>query len=158
MEIANVTTSCSQGDGIRFIISFQGCNALCDDCQDKSLQEYNVGTSVTPGQLSGIINREFDESRMINGITLRCGNPLEQHDLFDFLELVKVDIPGVNIWLYTPNRFDTIKDDILKHLDVVVCGEFIKSKQCLRNYYNSTNQLVYRKINNVWESDTNPLN
>jgi anaerobic ribonucleoside-triphosphate reductase activating protein len=65
------------------------------------------------------------------GLTIIGGEPLTDYNYPEVLELVKklkVDIPDLNIWVYTGYYYDELieqdKTDIFDYIDVLVDGRF----------------------------------
>lgn len=137
------------GDGLRVVLFVSGCSHYCNGCQNPQTWDNNSGIPFDEDALSEIfqeLNKDY-----ISGLTLSGGDPLNDHNLTDILNLVKMvkrNFPDKTIWIYTGYTFEEIQNDndkmeIINLCDVLVDGPFIKELADV-NYpwCGSTNQRV----------------
>ena len=118
--------SCVNGVGFRDVIYVSGCWHNCRKyCHNKETHNPNYGKKYSINSLIEEIN-----SKSNNDITISGGDGLT-YQLLPTLELIKeLKIKHKkNIWLYTGYTYeeisnDTDRNDILKHIDVLVDGNF----------------------------------
>lgn len=141
MKISGVLTcSMVNGEGVRYVIFTQGCKHHCRGCHNPETWDFNGGYEISVEELATDIKRH----RMIDGITLSGGDPMEQED--ECLALLDL-LPGVNVWLYTGYEWEEIADrELAKRADVVVVGKYEEALRCDGKYYGSSNQRIVRKV------------
>lgn len=134
MNFHNIThDDMNNGDGLRVVLWLSACSHRCDGCHNP----------ITWNPCSGI---KFDENAKqeifeqldndyISGITFSGGDPLHENNVLEVKELIKeirVKYPTKTIWLYTGYTYNDLlclypeKYDVVKLVDVLVDGEFIK--------------------------------
>jgi len=162
MQISSIEPcSMVNGDGCRMVVVFQGCSLNCTGCFSKKLQNFNAGKTISYKRLAEMVAREYKESKILEGITLSGGNPQEQPELLDFLEILRELLPKkANIWLWSGFTMDEINkkkalQDHLQYIDVVITGRFDQTKKIEHPYFGSSNQEAWRKKNNEWNLDEN---
>lgn len=127
------------GPGLRTSIYFAGCSHHCKGCHNPESWDFNQGKDYTPSALIlKLVN--FDK------ITLSGGDPFDQNlqELSEFISTLKRDYDS-NIWCYTGYTFEQLLDkkEILKNIDVLVDGPFIKSlKDSTLLFRGSSNQRI----------------
>lgn len=127
MRISGINyESIVDGDGVRIVIYFSGCNHHCKGCHNKKTWDFNYGEEFTENHLSKIKNHLQNE--YISGITISGGDLLCNDDnvVFDYLEKFKKMLnENQNLWLYTGFEYKQIKrKKYLKFIDVLVDGKF----------------------------------
>ena len=140
MRIAGtLTCSLVNGEGVRYVIFTQGCKHGCPGCHNKDTWRMDGGYEVSVEELAADIRRH----RMIDGITLSGGDPMEQEaECLALLDL----LPGVNVWLYTGYEWSEISDrELARRADAVVVGKFVEELRCEGKYYGSSNQRIIKK-------------
>lgn len=135
------------GVGIRYSIFFQGCDFNCPGCHNPQTHDKNGGYEVSLDELYN----EIKSSVLIDGVTFSGGDPIVQAEkILPLAEQLEKD--KINIWCYTGYKFEKIKDQyefFLKHIDVLVDGQFMKKYKSLAlDFRGSSNQ----RIINVKES------
>lgn len=138
------------GEGVRTVVFFSGCNKDCKGCHNLELQNFKAGYEITIDEL---VEKILKNKPMIDGVTLSGGDPLCQY--MGCLELCKrLKEHGINIWLYTGETLDKVLikyNSIVNYIDVLVDGKYEESlkKEDLR-YRGSSNQaLIYLKNGSV---------
>jgi anaerobic ribonucleoside-triphosphate reductase activating protein len=132
------------GQGIRFVIFFQGCLHRCEQCQNPETWDLDGGVDTDPDDLiSMILNTEH-----LDGVTLSGGDPFLQAECAAYIAS-KCHENGLDVWCYTGYTFEQILNgnapagsmDLLKNCDVLVDGPFVtalRSSEC--SYRGSSNQ------------------
>ncbi len=144
MNIHSVIT-CSRvnGPGRRMVVFFQGCKRRCPGCFNPQTHPLTEGRLLTPRE---VFRRYLEDG--IEGITISGGEPFLQPAGLLAL-LVEARRLGLSTVLYTGYRYEelhTFKEtrDILRHLDVLVDGEFrIEEKEKSLLARGSSNQRFF---------------
>lgn len=140
MRIAGILeSSLVNGEGVRFVVFFQGCKHNCVGCQNPNTHDPKGGIEKTP--LSLYLDLRCAHSyKFLDGITLSGGEPfLQQEEIVTFLKM----FDNLNIWCYTGFKFEEIKDTELASLcDVIVDGKFEQDKLIDGKYKGSLNQRI----------------
>jgi anaerobic ribonucleoside-triphosphate reductase activating protein len=158
LNLSNVNpASLVNGEGIRFVIFFQGCKHKCKGCHAKNTWSFDDNKIISVTRLVNIIEKE---SKWFDGLTLSGGDPLYQEHLLEFLIEFKIKIPNKNIWLYTGFNFDEIDNTIKEQVDVIVDGPYIESMNKPEvKWRGSYNQNIWKKVEGKWINSTeNQLN
>ena len=113
------------GDGIRTVIWFQGCNIHCQGCCNKSLQ------ALVPNHILGIeelvnIVKDAKEKFNLEGITLSGGEPSLQKGLKYFND--EIHKLGLGIILFSGKSKDELDSELVNSVDLLIDGPFIESK------------------------------
>ena len=141
--------SISNGVGWRAVLFVSGCPHNCPGCHNKVAQDYNYGEKFDKEK---IINR-ICENTILKGITISGGEPLCKENIpevLDFIKDVKKVRPNFNVWCYTgytleqlEDRNDSVTDETLKNIDVLVDGRFIEAqKNPTLKFKGSANQRI----------------
>lgn len=133
------------GEGLRVVLWVAGCIHGCKGCHNPITWDPNGGIpfdNIAKEELFDELNKDY-----VDGVTFSGGDPLHPANIKEITALakeIKDKYPTKNIWLYTGDKWDTIKDyDIIRYLDVVVDGEFKQDlKDDLIHWKGSTNQMV----------------
>lgn len=115
------------GDGLRCVIWFAGCNHQCPGCHNPETWDFNCGHDLNIDDMDIIYDQlERDE---ISGITLTGGDPIYQYkELLPFLEQIKINFPNKTIWCYTGFNYEEIDHlPVMKFIDVLIDGKYISS-------------------------------
>ena len=135
------------GEGIRSVIWFQGCDHHCFNCQNPETWDFDAGELVDIELIKEKIrNLEFQQ-----GVTFSGGDPLYQLDAF--IELAKeVHKSKMDVWVYTGFTYEQLIKlseknhkylDALEQIDVLVDGPFMeKLKSFDVKFRGSTNQRI----------------
>ena len=136
-------------DKASFTLWFSGCSMGCKNCHNPTLQSDDKGGEYDTRTILFAIGREC-EKQDINTVVLLGGEPLEQPYEDLFLLVSKLHIQGYKIWLYTGWEFEDIPEQIKNNLHTIKCGPYVDDLRC-DGFPSSTNQRVFRKIDNVWQ-------
>ena len=130
------------GEGIRTVVFFAGCNKNCKGCHNQELRNFNAGEEIS---IDDLVEKILKNRSMIDGVTLSGGDPLCQY--MGCLKLCKkLKKHGINIWLYTGETLEKILlrySSIIHYVDVIVDGMFeesLKREDLL--YRGSSNQSI----------------
>lgn len=126
----------ANGPGLRVVLWVSGCEHNCPFCHNPETHDPNSGTKADKDTVDEILAALSPD--YISGITLSGGDPLYPMNVKFISALVKAIRrkygESRNIWCYTGYKFEQLvgrdenTDDILKRIDVLVDGRFIKSK------------------------------
>lgn len=137
------TCDINNGPGVRTTLWTQGCPFRCEECHNPETHDFTGGKLFGPDELNLII-KEIEKGQ---DFSILGGEPLIPQNLLMLEHIVKhvrLNNPGTNIWLWTGNKFEYIKDlELIKLIDVVVDGVYDKSKHNSDlKYCGSSNQRV----------------
>ena len=144
------------GDGIRVVLWISGCKLHCPGCHNPQTWAFNSGIRFGEQDKEELFDA-IDKS-YVKGLTLSGGNPLDSYnELLPLLKEIREKFPDKDIWLYSGYYFDQIEreySEVLNYIDVIVDGPYDENKRDVELHWRgSTNQKVYRKINNEWKVD-----
>ena len=136
-----VPESYVDGEGIRFVIFFQGCQRNCKGCHNPTTHSLDGGKIIDTDEIISDIKK----NPLLTGITLSGGEPLLQIEPAEELATFAKNF-GLDVWCYTGYKFENIPDEaaeLLKKIDVLVDGEYIEELRDLElNFCGSKNQRV----------------
>ena len=157
MKYAQVfTCDIANGPGCRTSLFVSGCTHHCKDCFNEVAWDFNYGREFD----SQVQDELIKESRpsYIDGFTFLGGEPMEvanQKALRPFLERIRTELPGKNIWIYSGYTSEELTDPhntrchsedtdaILAMTDVLVDGRFeLDKKDITLRFRGSSNQRV----------------
>ena len=157
MKYAQVfTCDIANGPGCRTSLFVSGCTHHCNDCFNEVAWDFNYGREFD----SQVQDELIKESRpsYIDGFTFLGGEPMEvanQKALRPFLERIRTELPGKNIWIYSGYTYEELTDPhntrchsedtdaILAMTDVLVDGRFeLDKKDITLRFRGSSNQRV----------------
>lgn len=127
MRYHNITKDdMRNGDGLRVVLWVSGCNHCCRECQNPITWNPDGGLPFDEAAKAEIFE-QLDKS-YISGITLSGGDPMfrgNRMDIRALCEEIKAKYPDKTIWMYTGDKWDSVKDDpAMQYVDVLVDGEF----------------------------------
>lgn len=146
----------ANGPGCRTSLFVSGCTHHCKDCFNEVAWDFNYGREFD----SQVQDELIKESRpsYIDGFTFLGGEPMEvanQKALRPFLERIRTELPGKNIWIYSGYTYEELTDPhntrchsedtdaILAMTDVLVDGRFeLDKKDITLRFRGSSNQRV----------------
>lgn len=138
------------GEGIRTVVFFSGCDKYCQGCHNIDLQDFNSGYEI---DVDDLVEKILKNKHMIDGVTLSGGDPLCQYSAC--LELCKkLKNHGFNIWLYTGETYEEIflkYRHILYDVDTIVDGRYVESlnKEGLKFRGSSNQKIIYLEDGNI---------
>ena len=123
------TSDINNGEGLRVSLWVSGCEHKCKGCHNPHTWNRNNGKPFIEDTYRQLVNALTTGIK--RGLTIIGGEPLTDYNYPEVLELVKklkVDIPDLNIWIYTGYYYDELieqdKTDIFDYIDVLVDGRF----------------------------------
>ena len=150
------TTDIANGQGVRTSLFVSGCTHHCKGCFNEETWDFNFGKPFTKEVEDEII--ETLRPAYIAGLTILGGEPMEvvnQKVLRPFIDRVRAEVPGKNIWIYSGYTWEELTDEenkrchceetneILKNIDVLVDGEFkLDLKNISLKFRGSSNQRI----------------
>lgn len=146
----------ANGTGVRVSLFVSGCRNHCEGCFQPETWSFKYGKEFTKETEDSII--EMLRPGHIQGLTILGGDPFEpenQKVLLPFLNRVREEFKDSrDIWMYSGYTFEELtgknphcsaKDtlDILKNIDVLVDGRFVKElKNLSLAFRGSSNQRI----------------
>lgn len=158
----------SNGEGVGIALFVQGCYFHCPNCFNPETWDFSAGkkwTEETKNKFLELANRPY-----IKRISILGGEPLEEKNIFDVLNLIeriRLSRPQKSIWLYTGYTWESIwncgihgtdlygkpwdaysiyqlrRQEIVRQCDVLVDGEYIEEqKDITLKWRGSKNQRV----------------
>ena len=140
IELAGfVESSCDDGPGIRSVLFLQGCSKNCAGCQNVQIKEHGKGRMIEVTELV----KQIEKNSYNKKITISGGEPLEQlESLLELVEILKNE--KFNICVYTGWKLEFVPDSLIKNIDFLKTGEFIRELQNENlQYVGSSNQHMY---------------
>lgn len=145
----------ANGPGVRVSLFVSGCTHRCKGCFNEVAWDFDYGEPFTQQTIDMILDMLAPEH--IQGLTLLGGEPFDprnQQDVVSLLRQVKKKYPSKTVWAFTGYLFDkdilswrlgpqTVTQEYLKHLDVLVDGPFIEARKNLSlRFRGSDNQRI----------------
>lgn len=140
MRIAGIVRdSIVDGEGIRDVVFFQGCNHQCEGCHNPDTWKLGGGYQTN---VATIIQELSNSS---NDVTISGGEPFLQYR--DLVRLCRqLSEVGKSIWLYTGrtvNLGNPVYHVLSQYVDVIVDGKFVeKLKDSDLLFRGSSNQRI----------------
>ena len=124
-------TDIANGPGVRVSLFVSGCRNRCPGCFQPETWDFGYGDSFTEKTENELMNAL--RPSWIQGLSILGGDPMEpenQAALLPFLQRVRAELPGKDVWLYTGYRIEEIQQSpLLPLVDVIVDGPFIESEK-----------------------------
>lgn len=150
------THDVANGPGVRVSLFVSGCTHHCKNCFNKEAWDFHYGTPFIEETIEDIMR--LLKRPYIEGLSLLGGEPFElenQKALVPFLERVKKECPGKNIWAYSGYLYDKqllkqaekeeVTKKMLSMIDVLVDGKFVEElKSPKLNFRGSSNQRIIK--------------
>jgi anaerobic ribonucleoside-triphosphate reductase activating protein len=156
MNYATIKThDIANGPGVRVSLFVSGCTHHCKGCFNPETWNFNYGEPYTPEVEEQIM--EALSPWYIRGLSLLGGEPFEpqnQPALVELVKKVKRLYPEKTIWCYSGYDYEKdilagrlgdwdITNELIRHIDVLVDGEFVEAKKDLSlRFRGSANQRV----------------
>lgn len=149
------------GNSVGMSLFVTGCPIHCEGCFNSDIWDFNAGkewTEKTEEKFLNLVGRPY-----IKRVSFLGGSPLCKENVEDVCRIVKrirARYPDKKIWVYTGYTFEelmrsvgldsfditlynTVRKDVLNHIDVLVDGRFEKDKRDITlAFKGSTNQRV----------------
>jgi len=110
------------GPGIRTVLFVQGCKRYCEDCHNPITWDIEMGKDFEIDDLVEDLRKKC----MNKKLTISGGEPFLQYSAI--LELVK-KLADFDIILYTGFEFDDVPKEILKFINYIKVGNYIKDQR-----------------------------
>lgn len=154
----------SNGESIGVALFVQGCHFHCKNCFNSETWDFNGGKEWTEDIKNKFL--KLIDKPYINRISILGGEPLADENVENILKLVneiRISFPNKNIWIYSGytfeemqllskgldqesmrfNKYNKMRQDILKSCDVLVDGRYIDSERDITlKWRGSKNQRV----------------
>lgn len=122
------------GPGIRTVLFVQGCLRKCEDCHNPSTLDIEMGKEIDIEEIVEDLNKKCLNKKL----SISGGEPLLQYPAI--LELIK-KLHNFDIVLYTGFEFNDVPKEILKHVNYIKVGKYLKEKRTtITPYIGSKNQ------------------
>lgn len=149
LEIAQIAdVSEVNGPGKRTVIWVQGCPKRCPGCWNPDYLNFGSQWQLSPEDLFETVKKRTNGFAAIEGITFSGGEPFAQAAGLAESAYLFCDA-GLTLMSYTGftakeiNNFGSPYTDLLKYLDILVDGEYVKELSCDRLWRGSSNQKVH---------------
>lgn len=148
IEIAGVLpVSEVNGPGKRSVIWVQGCPKRCPGCWNPEFLTFGSDWKLTPKELVEYVRKGTHSFSDIEGITFSGGEPFSQAaalaeaaKIFRRLGLSVISYSG---WTLEDIRSTKDGSKLLKQLDILIDGEYIRSLATTRLWRSSSNQRIH---------------
>ncbi len=132
MNIATVKyNDIADGLGVRTTVFVSGCRRHCPGCQNPETWDFGYGEQFNWQSEQMIIDSL--RPSWIQGLTICGGEPFEPENektLITFLQRVRREFPGKDIWIYTGYTLEEVKDrELLRYADVLVDGPYLEDQK-----------------------------
>jgi anaerobic ribonucleoside-triphosphate reductase activating protein len=155
------------GPGKRIVIWVQGCSLACPGCFSRRLQDKDGGTLMDKTKLARLITRLAPGH---DGLTLTGGEPFDQAgELSELVSYVRAN-SELDILAYSGYTLEEILSgtpemrDLLRCLDILIDGRFVKEKRIHHPWVGSSNQRllflnpdIRRKYRHVLDGEPGPV-
>lgn len=132
------------GPGLRYVVWVQGCRRHCPGCITPESRPLDGGIDINIKDLA----EDIIAHTKIDGLTISGGEPfLQAHELSLLLELVHAQRPELTVIVYTGYLFESLQalpfsETLLRHVDVLIDGEYIESLDDGVGIRGSSNQRI----------------
>ena len=145
----------ANGVGVRTSLFVSGCRHCCPGCFNEVAWDFAAGSEFSEEVANEI--KSSLKTPYVDGLSVLGGEPLEpenQEALAPFLESVRAEVPGVNVWMWTgfvyedlmagTSRASTpVLERVLACVDVLVDGPFLlEQKDITLRFRGSSNQRI----------------
>lgn len=136
------------GDGVRVVVFFSGCNHHCKGCHNPTSHDFNTGKPFG-SEIQEQIAEYVRETPFVSGVTLSGGDPMYSADsILSFIKELKELSPTSTVWVYSGFTYEEIVSDehmlqLLRLCDVLVDGPFLlEQRDITLSYRGSRNQRI----------------
>ena len=145
----------ANGPGVRVSLFVSGCRNACPGCFNPSTWDFAAGRPFTEQTGDDIVR--MLEPGYVRGLSLLGGEPFEpenQRALLPFLERVRRERPGKDVWCFSGFTFEELRtgsarcrtectEPMLALLDVLVDGRFVLAQKDISlRFRGSSNQRI----------------
>jgi anaerobic ribonucleoside-triphosphate reductase activating protein len=135
----------ANGPGVRAVLWVQGCSLGCPECFNPDTHSF-VGGERVP--VEALFQRIVALGNAIEGITVSCGEPLQQQRaLLALLQRVRQET-SLSIILFTGYTWSEVQripnaEALLACVDVLIAGRYAASQRLARDLRGSANKTVH---------------
>ena len=156
----------ANGDGIRIVVWFCGCDIHCKGCHNQAFWDFNNPDFENfSDKHINLIKKEMEENiEIYSGLSVLGGEPFSIKNIDDVHNLCIKFIqyfPQKNIWIWSGHTLEWLMKqegdygkkikDILNYVDYLVDGTFdINKRNIGLKFRGSSNQIIWKKDNNEW--------
>lgn len=165
LHFGDYTKCSSNGDGIRIIIWFSGCDIRCRGCHNSDFWDFDNPNfeDFSKKHIDIIINEMSKYSKIYSGLSILGGEPFSLKNIDDVLylcERFKKEFPNKNIWIWSGHTLEWLDDQtddeyywkihyVLDLCDYLVDGPFdITKRNISLKFRGSSNQIIWEKSKN----------
>lgn len=119
----------ANGVDVGCVLWVSGCEHHCPHCHNPQTWDFNTGQEFDQDTLNELL--ESLKRPYIKRLTFSGGDPLHPCNLLmvkAVAEMVKKEIPGIDIWCYTGYNYREVSGH-LKDIDVLVDGRYIHEER-----------------------------
>ena len=153
LKLGDKKSCAANGDGVRIVVWFLGCDIKCEGCQNKDFWAFdNPKFPEFSDSHLEIIEKEMNRFPLYSGLSILGGEPMSTHNAPDCLKLCKwykEKFPEKDIWIWTGHIYEqlleqegdygkTIKE-IFKYCDFLVDGPLILSQRNISPRFRGSN-------------------
>lgn len=150
-----VPSSCVDFTGWSVVLQLSGCDHMCDGCFNKTFWSSSKGEPFTEDTYKRLL--QYAKKPYINNIVIQGGDGLFHSNVGDCITLLRklrVDVPELNLVLFTGYTFTEVQNDLLRspildHIDYLVDGRFEKDRPTKKLFRGSDNQVIHKIVDRV---------
>ena len=141
---ATEPASRANGPGLRAVVWFQGCTLGCPGCFNSHTHPPDAGMTTDTASLAATI---LTSPEGITGVSISGGEPYQQPEaLLDLL--IRLHGSGLSRLVFSGYTIKEIEAQplgpaILTHLDVLIAGRYVQTRNHGRDLLGSSNQRIH---------------
>jgi len=136
------------GEGVRVVIFFSGCNHHCNGCHNPASHDFSAGRNFDE-ELQYQIIEYIKETPFTAGVTLSGGDPMySASDIIPFIHRLRREVPDATVWVYSGFTYEELREEavmseLLDMCDVLVDGPVMLAQRDITlSYRGSGNQRI----------------
>ena len=134
----------ANGPGLRVTLFVSGCAHHCPGCHNPESWDCNYGKELDSDAFDEI-NNDLQQD-WCDGITISGGDPMfpsNRKEIATICDYLKEQYPNKTIMMYTGYKWEDIKNEIPKSVDILIDGPFIQEKRVITlKWRGSSNQRI----------------
>lgn len=158
LKIGDRHSCSSNGDGVRVVVWFSGCEIKCDGCHNSEYWDFDNDNfeEYSDKHLETVIQETKLFENNYAGLSVLGGEPFSKHNIKDVIKLCEgylKEFPNKNIWIWSGYKYEWLKsiegeygEDIQKLFNLcsyLVDGPFIaKLRNISLKFRGSSNQRI----------------
>jgi len=131
-------------DKISLAIYFSGCSIRCKNCHNKELWDKKNGKRIS---LTDLLEK-IETHPLAKAVVFLGGEPTDQVGFL--IELCKKITTKEKV-LYTGREFEVLPKDLLKSIDMIICGPYRSDLHVDNAWPASTNQRIFIRKGKKWK-------